>query len=273
MSYHQTGSGGPGHEVCQYDGSRLWFRGARRILDQPYAACVGGDETFGRFVDRPFSAILEDGLERRVLNFGCLFSGVDALSDDRGLCDLLRGADLCVMQVPGLLGQSNLFYRVHSRRNDRFLAPTKDLISLYPEIDFTEVHFVRHLMTCLQKVRDARIEVVLDELRQNWVRKIGKFLQGLETPVILLRLQVLRGEQSAHHIDSADVGVTDQMIKTVGKPCADIVDVKTHVCGQSDEIEDMLFGTLQQPMAEHMIGPAAHRTIAAALMGPIRNLH
>lgn len=177
------------------------------------------------------------------------------------------------MQAPRLLGQSNHFYRVHSRRNDRFLAPTKDLISLYPEIDFTEVHFVRHLMSCLEKVRDARIEVVLDELRRNWVRKIGKFLQSLEIPVILLRLHVLRGELGAHHIDSANVGVTDQMIKTVGKPCADIVDVKTHVCGQSDEIEDMLFGTLQQPMAEHMIGPAAHRAIAAALMRRIRNLH
>lgn len=132
---------------------------------------------------------------------------------------------------------------------------------------------MRHLMTCLQKVRDARIEVVLDELRRNWVRKIGDFLQALETPVILLRLQVLRGEQGAHHIDFADVGVTDQMIQVVGKSCTDIVDVKTHVCGQSDEIVDMLFGTLQQPMAEHMIGPAAHRAIAAALMGPIRNLH
>ncbi len=132
---------------------------------------------------------------------------------------------------------------------------------------------MRHLMSCLQKVRDARIEVVLDELRRNWVRKIGKFLQGLETPVILLRLQVLRGEVGAHHIDFADVDVTDQMIQVDGKSCTDIVNVKTQVCGQSDEIEDMLFGTMQQPMAEHMIGPAAHRAIAAALMGPIRNLH
>lgn len=251
----------------------MWFRGTRRVLDQPYAACVGGDETFGRFVDRPFPAILEDGLEMRVLNFGCLFSGVEALCQDKALRELLRGADLCVLQAPGLLGQSNHFYRVHRRRNDRFLAPTEDLIGLYPEIDFTEVHFVRHLMTCLNKIRDARFEVVLDELHRNWIRKIGEFLQGLETPVILLRLQVLQGELGEHPSDLAYVGVTDQMIAAVSTLCADTVDVKTQVCGRSDEIEDMLFGTLQQPMAEHMIGPAAHRAIAAKLMGPIRNLH
>ncbi len=207
------------------------------------------------------------------MNFGCLFSGVDALCHDNGLRDMLNGADLCVVQAPGLLGQSNHFYRVHPRRNDRFLAPTEDLIRLFPEIDFTEVHFVRHLMTSLNKLRDSRLEVVLDELRRNWLRQVVGFLQDLETPVIFLRLQVIRKALGEQPSDIADVEITDQMIKSVGQFCNDIVDVNTQVCGQSDEIEDMLFGTLQQPMAEHMIGPAAHRSIAGALMGPIRNLH
>ncbi|WP_247744165.1 DUF6473 family protein [Ruegeria sp. R14_0] len=270
MSYHQTGSGEPGHEVCQYDGSRLWFRGTRRVLDQPYMACAGGDETFGRFVQRPFATLLEERTDRRVLNLGCLFSGVDALCLDSGLFDLLKTADLCVLQVPGLLGQTNHFYRVHPRRNDRFLEPTGDLIRLYPEVDFTEVHFVRHLMTSLQRFPDARVEVVLDELRRNWVRQVGDLLRRLDVPVILLRLQVLRDPDGA---DLLDLNVTDAMIEDVRPFCAQCVDVTTRVCGQSDEIEDMLFGTLQQPMAEHMIGPAAHRAIADELVASVRNLN
>ncbi|MCG7522067.1 DUF6473 family protein [Ruegeria sp. Ofav3-42] len=273
MSYHQTGSGEPGHDVCQYDGSRLWFRGARRVLDWPYMACAGGDETYGRFVERPFAAILEERLERRILNLGCLFSGVDALCHDRGLFELLNGADICVVQAPGLLGQSNRFYRVHPRRNDRFLAPTQDLRNLYPELDYTDVHFVRHLLTCLQGFHDARFEVVVDELRRGWIRQVGDFLQRLKAPVVLLRLQVLRDAEGTDHPEIAKVCVTDQMIEAIGVHCVACVDLKTQVCGQSDELEDMLFGTMQQPMAEHMIGPAAHRAIAAALTGPVRNLH
>ncbi|WP_254439341.1 DUF6473 family protein [Ruegeria arenilitoris] len=270
MSYHQSGSGEPGHEVCQYDGSRLWFWGARRVLDQPYMVCAGGDEAFGRFVERPFATLLEERTDRRVLNLGCLFSGVDALCLDSGLFDLLKRSELCVLQVPGLLGQTNHFYRVHPRRNDRFLEPTADLAGLYPEIDFTEVHFVRHLMTCLQRFPDARVEVVLDELRRNWIRQVSALLQRLDVPVILLRLQVLRDPGGADH---PEPDVTDAMIEEVLPFCAQCVDVTTQVCGQPDEIEDMLFGTLHQPMAEHMIGPAAHRAIAAALVGPIQNLN
>lgn len=212
-------------------------------------------------------------MKRSVLNLGSLFSGVDALCRDGGMFDLLNVADVCVVQAPDLLGQSNRFYRVHPRRNDRFLAPTQDLRYLYPEVDLTDVHFVRHLLTCLHGFEDARFEVVADELRSNWVRQVGTFLQRLKSPVILLRLQVLRDAESRDHPEFPGVCVTDQMMDTLANQCADFVDVTTQVSGQSDELEDMLFGTMQQPMAEHMIGPAAHRAIAAALLGPVRNLN
>ncbi len=72
-------------------------------------ACVGGNETFGRFVERPFPAILEGKLDRRCLNLGSLSCGVDALCGDAGLQSVLNDADLCVLQAPDVLGQSNRF--------------------------------------------------------------------------------------------------------------------------------------------------------------------
>ncbi|WP_254437205.1 DUF6473 family protein [Ruegeria arenilitoris] len=272
MSYHQTGSAGAGHAVCQYGQSRLWFRGPERSLDTAYMACVGGDETHGRFVDRPYAAILEDRLDRRCLNLGSLYCGVEALCGDAGLFTLLNGAELCVLQAPGVLSQSNHFYRVHPRRNDRVLAPTQDLIDFYPEVDFTDVHFVGHLMRRLQDCQDARFEVVAEELRRNWVRQISDLLQRLKVPVLLLALKVLPQKNDERQEERAPITVTLEMLKAVRPFCADYVEATAYVSGQSDELEDMLFGTLQQPMAEHMIGPAAHRSIAEALVGPIRNL-
>ena len=231
--------------------------------------CAGGDETYGRFVERPFAAILEDRLDRRCLNLGSLFCGLDALCGDAGLFSLLNGAELCILQAPGVLSQSNHFYRVHPRRNDRVLAPTPDLIDLYPEVDFADVHFVCHLMSMLQGYQDARFEVVAEELRRIWVRKISDLLGRLETPVVLLGLRVLQDNDNQR----VPVTVTAEMLEAVRPHAADCVEVAAHVSGQSDELEDMLFGTLQQPMAEHMIGPAAHKTIADALVGPIRNLN
>jgi hypothetical protein len=269
MSYHQTGSAVAGYDVCLYGESRLWFRGPERSLDSAYMVCAGGDETYGRFVERPFAAILEDRLDRRCLNLGSLFCGLDALCGDAGLFSLLNGAELCVLQAPSVLSQSNHFYRVHPRRNDRVLAPTPNLIDLYPEVDFADVHFVCHLMRLLRGHQDARFEVVAEELRRNWVRQIRDLLGRLDTPVILLGLHVLQDNDSQR----VPVSVTAEMLEVVRPHTATCIEVAAHVSGQSDELEDMLFGTLQQPMAEHMIGPAAHKTIADALIGPIRSLN
>ncbi|WP_254443674.1 DUF6473 family protein [Ruegeria atlantica] len=272
MSYHQTGSAGAGHAVCQYGESRLWFRGPERSLDTAYIGCFGGDETYGRFVESPYAAILENRLDRRCLNFGSLFCGVEALCGDAGLFNLMNGAKLCVLQAPGVLSQSNQFYRVHPRRNDRVLAPTAALVDLYPEVDFTNVHFVGHLMRLLQGYQDARFEVVADELRRNWVQKISTLLQKLDAPVVLLALKVLQNKDDVP-TERGPVTVTQQMLDVVRSFTRECVELSAYVSGQSDEIEDMLFGTLQQPMAEHMIGPAAHKSIADALAGPIWDLH
>ena len=127
-------------------------------------------------------------------------------------------------------------------------------------------------MRLLQGYQDARFEVVAQELRRNWIQQISDLLQRLDAPVILLGLKVLQ-HQDEDPVEREAVTVTRQMLKAVRAFAADCVEVSTYVSGQSDELEDMLFGTLQQPMAEHMIGPAAHKTIADALVAPVRNLH
>ncbi|WP_254055806.1 DUF6473 family protein [Ruegeria sp. EL01] len=267
MSYHQAGPCGAEDAVCQYAGSKRWFRGPVSSLDKPFVACVGGDETFGRFVETPFPAVLGAQLGETCANFGSLFCGVEAMSRDQGLLDLINRSRLCVLQAPCVSYQSNRFYRVHSRRNDRFLEPMQDLVDLYPEEDFTEVHFVRHLLSKLHAKSDARFDLVAQELRAGWVQNLHSLLGRIVPPVVLLCLRVQRDHtQDPIPVDGA---MTDQL-----RPqCASVVQRSVCVSGESDELEDMLFGTLQVPMAAHMIGPAAHRAIAGAVLSALRDLN
>lgn len=270
MSYQSINAGAPAELTCSYGASKLRFRGPERSLDQPYVACIGGEDTFGRFVDNPFPAVLQQRLDRPCINFGSLFCGAEALLQDDELVHLANAAEICVLQLPGLTGHSNRFYRVHPRRNDRFVAPTPELVALYPEVDFTEIHFVRHLLSRLQGRQDARFQSVVEELRQSWLCNLRSFLQQITSPIVLLALEVEIGELG--QTDPSGPPIQASMLAGLEPLVSRIIDIRVPIAGASDELEDILFGTLQQPIAEHMIGPAAHRHIAECLSSAIRDL-
>ena len=270
MSYQPLAAGNAAESFCQYGRSKLWFRGPKRRTEAPYIACLGGAETFGRFVERPFPAVLEARLNRRCINLGSLFCGVDAMCQDKGLLELANAAELCLLQLPGVAEQTNRFYRVHPHRNDRFVAPTPDLITLFPEVDFTEIHFVRHLLHRLQSVSHARFCEIKQELQQSWIRKLDGFLSGISAPVVGLSLDVqcsCLGEGQGGRLR-----IEPFMHEALAPHCVDFIRLNLRVSGEADDLEDVLFGTLQQPMAEHMIGPAAHRSIAQAASRAILDL-
>ncbi len=57
---------------------------------------------------------------------------------------------MTVIQVMGAHNMSNRFYAVHPRRNDRFLRASLGCCkTIYPEVDFTEFNFTRHMLTAL----------------------------------------------------------------------------------------------------------------------------
>jgi hypothetical protein len=82
MKYDIVESGGLSYAPCRYGMSRIFFRGPKRDLETPYLAFLGGTETFGKFIDRPFPALVEKELRRPCVNFGCVNGGVDAFVND-----------------------------------------------------------------------------------------------------------------------------------------------------------------------------------------------
>ena len=113
MSYERIGGAALDYRLCEYDGSRLAFRGPKRSLDEPFVAALGGTETFGKFVPRPYVDRLEDKLEMPCLNLGVMSAGLDAFASDLGVLSMAARAEAVIVQAMGVHNLSNRFYTVH----------------------------------------------------------------------------------------------------------------------------------------------------------------
>ncbi|MEL6641461.1 MAG: DUF6473 family protein, partial [Pseudomonadota bacterium] len=129
---HDVHDGGAlSYDPCRYGLSRIYFRGPKRDLNQPYLAFLGGTETFGKFIETPFPALIELELRHPCINFGCVNGGVDAFVNDPTIMEACKDADLTVVQIMGANNLSNRFFSVHPRRNDRFLRASTVLQAIY----------------------------------------------------------------------------------------------------------------------------------------------
>ena len=143
------------YALCRYGRSKLLFRGPLRKTSSPYVVFVGGTQTFGRYVETPFPALVELSSGVPCINFGLQNAGLDVFLHDADVMKIAAGAHVTVVQVLGAHNMSNRYYSVHPRRNDRFIAPSKLLCSIYPEVDFAEFHFTRHLLEAPPPRRQA----------------------------------------------------------------------------------------------------------------------
>src|SRR5210317_223864 len=87
------------YSPCRYGSSRMLFRGPRKRLDLPYLAFIGGTETYGKFLEKPFPTLVEKAMRQTCVNFGCMNGGIDAFVNDPTIMDICAEADLTVVQV------------------------------------------------------------------------------------------------------------------------------------------------------------------------------
>lgn len=186
MRQDKIDTGGLDYALCRYGRSRILFRGPRRALDPRYIACIGGTETFGKYILSPFPALLEARIAQTCVNLGCVNGGIDVFVDDPVIMQICQEADRRIVQVMGANLLSNRYYTVHPRRNDRFLHASAQLQAIYPEVDFTEFAFTRHLLGRLCDVSPVRFEIVVHELRQAWVARMRQLLSRIGPKTVLL---------------------------------------------------------------------------------------
>jgi hypothetical protein len=164
MAYERLGLRPLDYRPVRHRGVRVSFRGPARDLQRGYVSCLGGTETYGPFVERPWPALLEAEGGPACLNRGVPNAGPDPWLAPGGPLPLAQGARAVVLQIPCGINLSNPFHAVHPRRNDRLLRAALPLERLYPEVDFTGFHFTRHMMRHLH----ARSPRRFAQVRARW---------------------------------------------------------------------------------------------------------
>lgn len=266
MSYEKMGESSLDYFPCRYGESRLLFRGPRRKLEGDYVAVLGGTETYGKYVDVPFPKLVEKQLGMTVVNFGLLNAGVDAFLNDETVIEAAREARITVMQVTGAQNNSNRLYKVHPRRNDRFVRPSKLMQHMYRELDFTDFHFTRHLLQAVRKKTPDRYAFLCEELRQAWVARMTSLLQRIGGQIILLWF--------SDHAPDEDVGERDpllisrQMIEDVRPLVQEIVEVvdQASIGSVSQSHGGFMTGELETLSVGRMMSAEAHQRAAERIL-------
>lgn len=269
MSFEVPGATALDDAPCRYGESKLLVRGPRRNLDQPYISFLGSSNTYGKFVEQPFAAMTEDALGKTCVNLGCVNAGVDTFLNDPDIVEISRAASIKVVQVMGVQNLSNRYYRVHPRRNDRFLEPTALLTALYREVDFTEFHFNKHLLHMLAAVSPDRFETIRNDLRTDWIGRMRLLLKAIGPKTLLVWLR--HTNECTDRAAGADPLLVNQDV--LGRLAADtlgLVEIEVQPAGRTGDLGDMHFGALQAPVAEQSIGPMTHAMISEKLAAALR---
>ena len=203
-------------DIWHFDGSKLAFRGPRCDFSRPFVAVLGGSETFGRHVARPFSSRLAKRLGMQVANLGVMHAGVSLNSKERWLLDIASRAEVTVIQILGAQNMSNRLYCVHPRRNDRFLTCSSALRLIYPEFDFAEINFTGHLLSRLEAESRENFSTVAEELRWAWVQRMRRIVRFIKGDVHLLWLSERTPDAPSDGAEGCDpMFVTREMLDEI----------------------------------------------------------
>lgn len=273
MTYSGLAEGGLNYFPCRYGASKLLFRGPRRRLDGRYLAVVGGTEVYGKYVERPFSDLLEDHVGLPVVNFGAVNAGIDVFSCDETVLSACSGARAVVLQAMGAHNLRNRFYSVHQRRNDRFLRASTLLRVLYPDVDFTEFAFTRHLIKTLHDANPQRFATVREELQHAWLARMSAFLDGVRAPVVLLWMaERLPDDPCDLHKASDPLFVSRDMIDALRPRLAGAVEAVPSAAAHAASTQGLVCSELEAPAAAEVPNAVVHAETALAVAQGLRTL-
>ncbi len=272
MLHLDAGAGALDYFPCRYGASKAVFRGPGRDLTQPYVAVLGGSATFGKYVARPFPALLDGVLGHPVANLGALNAGPDFYLSDPAALEVAAKARVAVVQVTGAEGLSNPFYSVHSRRNDRFLAATSALRALFPKVDFTDIHFTRHLLQVLHRADAAAYAQLVQGLQDTWLNRMRDLLRHLPRRCVLLWLAEAPPPDRAGALDPAPPFIDRALLAVLGPEVCDVIIATPSERARAQAPFDMTYPETEATQAACLPGAAAHAEVAALLVPVLRRL-
>ncbi len=267
MTYERLGEGALDYFPCRYGTSKLLFRGPRRKLEGAYCAVLGGTETYGKFIAAPYPALIEASSAIPMINFGCVNAGADVFVNDPTVIEACVRARVTVVQITGAHNISNRFYAVHPRRNDRFLRASTLLKAIYREVDFTEFHFTRHMLSTLQTLSPERFAVVAEELQAAWVARMKLLLGKTEGKTVVLWMADQAPDETGGFdgLGRDPVLVSRAMIEAIRPHSTHFLEVVASLRARTAGLAGKLFTPMEEPAAQETPGPLLHQEVADAL--------
>jgi len=274
MTYVNLGQAALEYFPCRYGISKLLFRGPRRRVQGDYVAFLGSTETYGKFVEVPYPALVECETGVKSVNLGCVNAGIDAFASDRSLLGICANARVSVIQLMGAQNMSNRFYAVHPRRNDRFLRASSHLQTLYDDVDFTDFNFTRHMLGILAQTSPDRFLMVENELKEAWVARMQSLITQIGGKVVLLWLADHAPNDAAGQMGggSDPLFIDRNMINSLMGSVSGVIEIVAEPKERRQGLQEMVFAPLERPAAEEMLGPIVHRRAAAQLAQKIQAL-
>ena len=266
----QAGAGALDYFPCRYGLSKAMFRGPERDLSGPYIVALGGSPTFGKYVARPYPALLEQAIGQPVANLGGLNAGLDFYLSDPAALRVASRARVAVVQITGADALTNPFYSVHVRRNDRFVAATPALRALYPEVDFTDIHFTRHLLQVLARTDATRFETLRVTLQDTWLARMRQLMAHLPLRRVLLWLADTPPPAIATGIGQASgpMLINAGMLAALAPITTTLVEAVASPTARAEGLARMHVPQTEVEQARYLPPSAVHDEVAA-LLGPV----
>ncbi|MCW9043717.1 MAG: DUF6473 family protein [Pseudopelagicola sp.] len=268
MSYEKNGGRALDYMPYRLGESRIAFRGPRPDLSGKPLVCLGGTETYGKYVERPFPTLLAEMTGVSCVNLGVMNAGVDVLLAEPSILELARRARLTVVQLPGAPNMSNRYYTVHPRRNDRFTGASQVMKMVFREIDFTEFHFTRHMLGALAARAPERYTILRTELQQAWLARMKTVIERIGGARVLLLWfadHALDTEDAPYGLGQDPLFVEHSMVDQLRPLVAGVVESVVSEEALARGTEGMVCNDLERPVAQRLFGPAAHKEAARAV--------
>ena len=172
------------YQVYRLPGVNALFRGPPVESDE-YVACIGAAQTFGRFVQEPFPALLSKALDIDVLNLGHGGKGPSFHLGTEGVMDYVNRAKLVVVQILSGRSQSNSLF-------------TLDRHGMYGTSRGQKMSADNFYNWLLEQDAETIAEVVA-ETRANYVASMKKLLDAIKPPKILFWFSVRTPKYDERH--------------------------------------------------------------------------
>lgn len=220
-----------------YPGFPLRLRGPAPGEGAPgsYIACVGAAQTFGRFCEEPFPALVSNALGIPTLNLGVSGGSPQLFTRQPGLIERMNRSALVILQV------------MSARNEDNSLFEGGGLGSLKDRSTGERMRGEKAFERLLASGDQALLKRIVGETRETWIASNSQLLSLIKVPTVLLWFSVrepryTEGYDSVHELfgDFPHL-VNEKMVESVSSSCDAYVECVT-VRGRPQQLRNRFTG-------------------------------